>query len=222
MESSSVFRELDYAGSRALLAPFRTQCASSGRLDELKIDGRLILDTDPLPEEGGRATFAFTTSMQDSARFFRDVADLAGYRPLGRGRFPERFYLVEEDYLHGQGETPPDSVRDLVALTQFVSALVELADHKYQTDGTSAWTLVFRTTDGLGLLETKFGPDLLGVRVPSLAWEVVKGLRTGSDGIHDSSSTVGKLNLFGINKLIGVENPCHYIPVRDAILHGSA
>ena len=38
----------------------------------------------------------------------------------------------------------------------------------------------------------------------------------------NSSSTVGKLNLLRINKLIGAENPCHYIPVRDAILHGSA
>ena len=40
--------------------------------------------------------------------------------------------------------------------------------------------------------------------------------------VLDSSSTVGKLNLLGINKLIGAENPCHYIPVRDAILHDSA
>ena len=40
--------------------------------------------------------------------------------------------------------------------------------------------------------------------------------------VFDSSSTVGKLNLLGINKLIGAENPCHYIPVRDAILHDSA
>ena len=38
----------------------------------------------------------------------------------------------------------------------------------------------------------------------------------------NSSSTVRKLNQFGINKLIGAENPCHYIPVRDAILHGNA
>ena len=40
--------------------------------------------------------------------------------------------------------------------------------------------------------------------------------------VFDSSSTVGKLNLFGINKLLGAENPCHYIPVRDAIFDGSA
>ena len=38
----------------------------------------------------------------------------------------------------------------------------------------------------------------------------------------NSSSTVGKLNLFGINKLLGAENPCHYIPVRDAIFDVSA
>ena len=139
-----------------------------------------------LPEEGDRAKFAFTTSTHDDAQFFRGAAELSrSYRPLGRGGFPNRFYLVEDDYLHGADETPPDAVQNLVGLTHFVKVLAELADHKYPAEGTGAWTLVFRTKDGLGVLETRFGAELLGVRVPSAAWEVVNGLRTGTDGIHE-------------------------------------
>ena len=176
--------ELDYAESRELLGRLHKQPKKNGRLDELKIDGEWIQDGDKLPATGDRATFAFTTSAQDGIRFFRSVAELAGHRPLGRGRLPDRFYLVEEDYQHGEDKTPPPAVCNLVDLTRFITALAELADHKYDTEGTGAWTLVFRTKDGLGLLETRFSKELLNVKVPSAAWEVVESLRTGSDGIH--------------------------------------
>ena len=177
--------ELDYAESRKLLERLHKQPERDGRLDELKVDGKWVLGGEELPATGNRATFAFSTSTQDGARFFRGVAELVGsYHPLGRGKFPDRFYLVEENYQHGENETPPDAVCNLVDLTRFVTALAELADHKYDTEGTGAWTLVFRTKDGLGLLETRFGEELLGVKVPTVAWEVVESLRTGSDGIH--------------------------------------
>ena len=63
-----------------------------------------------------------------------------------------------------------------------------------------------------------------GARIPmNRVASTVPGRAKGTprDG-RSSSSTVRKLNLFGINKLIGAENPCHYIPVRDAILDGNA
>lgn len=161
--------ELDYAESRELLDRLHKQPEKDGRLDELKVDGQLIMDDEELPTTGARATFAFSTSTQDGARFLRSVAELAGHRPFGRGKFPDRFYLVEEDYQHGEDEIPPAAVCNLMDLTRFVTALAELADHKYDTEGTGAWTLMFRTKDGLGLLETRFGKELLGVKVPSVA-----------------------------------------------------
>lgn len=184
--SNRQFRgELDYAESRELLDRLHKQPEKDGRLNELKVDGQQVLGREELPATGERATFAFNTSLQDGVRFFRSVAELAGdYRPLGRGKFPDRFYLVEEDYQHGETETSPDTVQNLIELTRFAAALAELADHKYDTEGTRAWTLVFRTKDGLGLLETRFGKELLGVKVPSVAREVVEGLRSGSDGTH--------------------------------------
>ena len=177
--------ELDYAESKDLLGRLRKQDARNGRLDELEVKGQLIMDDEELPATVGRATFVFRTSTQEGSRFFCNAAELADdYRPLGRGKFPDRFYLVEEDYQHGGTETSPDTVGNLIELVRFVRMLAELADHKYETEGTGAWTLVFRTKDGLGLLETRFGEELLGVKVPSVAWEVVESLRTGSDGIH--------------------------------------
>ena len=177
--------ELDYAESRELLERLHKQCATDGRLDELVVDGQLVLGGDNLPAAGDHATFLYTTSTHGDARFFGAAAELADYRALGRGSFPDHFYLIEEDYQHGEDETQPDTVRNLEDLTRFVTALAELAETRYETEGTGAWTLVFRTKDGLGLLETRFGEELLSVRVPSAAWEVVNGLRTGSDGIHE-------------------------------------
>ena len=178
--------EVGYAESRDLLDRLHRQTGRDGRLDDLKIDGQLVflhLDEE-LPATGDRATFVFSTPTRDGTRFFRNSRELVDYPPLGRGEFPDCFYLVEEDYLHGEDGTPPDTVCNLVDLTQFITALAEVADHKYDTEGTGAWTLVFRTKDGLGLLETRFGEELLGMKIPSFAREVVEGLHTGSDGIH--------------------------------------
>ena len=177
--------DLDYARSRELLNRLHKQPKKNGHFDELKVDDKWIQEGDELPARGERATFAFTTSTRDGSRFFRNAAELvADYPPLGRGKFPDRFYLVEENYQHGEDETLPAAVYNLVDLTRFVTALADIADQKYETEGTGAWTLVFRTKDGLGMLETRFGEELLGVKVPPVAWEVVNGLRSGSDGIH--------------------------------------
>ena len=64
------------------------------------------------------------------------------------------------------------------------------------------------------------GPDRRGAWSGRAGLQVRPAERAGP-ARPSSSSTVGRLNRFGINKLIGAENPCHYIPVRDAILHGS-
>ena len=206
--------ELDYAESHELLGRLRKQSVKDGRFDELKVDGEWIEDGDELPATGDRATFVFRTSTQDGSRFFRNAAELADYRPLGRGKLPGRFYLVDEDYQHGGDETSPDTVRNLIELTRFVTALTELADHKYETEGTGAWTLVFRTKDGLGMLETRFGEELLGVKVPSVAWEVVEGLRMGSDGIHQKE----KRWMFRATMCAFLKNS---IPFREFVEYGA-
>ena len=178
--------DVDYSGSRDLLERLCRPTEESGRFDELKIDGKLILLElgHQLPATGGRATFVFSTPMSGEARFFGDGRELADYRPLGRGQFPRSFYLVEEDYLHGENETPPETINNLMELVRLVVDLAKLAEHKYETEGTGAWTLVFRTKDDLGLLETRFDADFLDVEVPAVAWEILEGLRDASAGIH--------------------------------------
>ena len=176
--------DLHYPESRQLLARLHAQDASSGRFEEIKIDGHMALGEE-LPATGERVTFDFRTSTQEGRQFFRSADALADeYRPLGRGMFPDHFYLVTEDYYHdGHGEAP-ESVRNLEALTEFVKALEILADHTYETEGTGAWTLVYRTKDGLGLLSIEFSKELTDVKVPPLAWKVVRDLGVDVDSIH--------------------------------------
>lgn len=179
--------ELDFTESRDLLARLRRQDASSGRFNELTVDGTLVLDEEDLPAKGGRAMFDFRTSAQEGGQFFRSAGALADqYGPLGRGVFPDRFYLVEEDYYHDGNQKAPDSIRDLIALTDFVKTLAKLADHRYETEGTGAWTLVFRTRDGLGLLHVAFNNEILGVKVPSVARKVVEDLSIKADSVHQN------------------------------------
>lgn len=66
--------------------------------------------------------------------------------------------------MHGENGDTPETINNLMELVQFVVALAELAEHKYETEGTGAWTLAFKTKDGLGLLETRFGEELLDIR----------------------------------------------------------
>ena len=177
--------ELKYAESRDLLDRLHRTSEGSGRLDDLKVDGHSVtLDLDEhLPATGDVASFLFSTPMKGGARFFRNIQALAHFPPLGRGEFPDCFYLVEEDYLHGD-DVVPQSIRDLMDLARFVAELAELADHKGETEGTGAWTLTFRTRDGVGILETEFTEAIIGLKIPDVAWEVVTGLRNASDGIH--------------------------------------
>ena len=82
----------------------------------------------------------------------------------------------------------------------------------YETSCKDIGTHLRKLINGVTTTSILRSNDVWGVMVPSIE----------PGAMSNSSSTVGKLNLLGINKLIGAENPCHYIPVRDAILHDSA
>lgn len=176
--------QLDYVQSRELLDRLRKQGQEYGYLADLKVDSIFVSDEDDLPTEGLAAEFIFKTAYQGSARFFHDAAELTTYPPLGRGEFPSQFYLVKEDYLHGNDESVPDSIARLKDLTNFVNELSQLADHKFKSEGSGAWTMVFRTGDSMSLLETKFGEEILDLNIPVQAWEAVKNLTADKEGIH--------------------------------------
>ena len=179
--------ELDYTQSRELLTRLREQDIKSGRFGELIVDGKLVPNGSALPAEGKSATFTFYTSTQEGQGFFRNVDALADqYRPLGRGTLPAQFYLVEEDFHHDGQAEPPDRVRSLIVLTEFITMFAKLADHKHQTEGSGAWTLVFRTRDGLGSLEAEFDRELLDVEIPAVSWKVVEDICKDVQGIHQS------------------------------------
>lgn len=184
--------QLDYAQaqSRDLLDRLRRQDREHGYLADLIVDNIFVSDEDDLPSEGRTAEFVFKTAYQGSARFFLNAAELAAHPPLGRGKLPDQFYLVEEDYQHGTDESVPDSVKRLKDLTDFVNTISQLSDQKFVTEGSGAWTLVFQTGDGMGLLETRFGEELLNMRAPEVAWEAVKSLTADPGGIHQKEKVL--------------------------------
>ncbi len=180
-----VFRgQVDYAASKELLTHLHEQNSKHGSFRDLSVDGASIDSEEVLPSQGQTATFVFVVSLQGDTRFFSDAREFIGYPGLGRGKMPGHFYLIEEDYLHGEEEAPPSAVRNLLELTTFVKSIAEVADHVYTTDGSGANTLLFRTNDQHGLLETKLSSKLLGMKVPAAAIELVDDLRSQLDGIH--------------------------------------
>ena len=116
-----------------------------------------------------------------------------------------------------QGDRMPHPEWDGISRADW-QHITKLGDRMAATEGTSSWFLLWIPLRSRKHLKTESGRESGAIMSrfpgddPSLDLAF----------LHDSSSTVGKYILFGINKLIGAENPCHYISVRDTILDGSA
>lgn len=184
LQDNAFSGELRFAPTRDVLRRWIDQDPKDGQFSEVKVDGNLILESEPLPDSGDKVTFTFRLAMQGDARFFTDFTILSKDRRLGRGQFPDHFYLVAEDYLHGAGEEPPESVKNLKTLAEFIQSLKALSDHHYETSGSGAWTLLFLTNDEHAVLETTLTSQIVTKRPPVAAKELLDDLLSHRENLH--------------------------------------
>lgn len=184
LQDNAFSGELRFASARDVLRRLKDQDSKDGQFSEIKVDENLILESESLPDSGDKVTFTFRLAIQGSARFFTDFTALSEDRRLGRGQLPDHFYLVTEDYLHGIGEEPPESVKNLKTLAEFIQSLKALSDHHYETSGSGAWTLLFLTNDEHAVLETKIA-NQIATRCPSIAAkELLDDLLSNQESLH--------------------------------------
>lgn len=185
MDGNTFSGQLDFATARHLIERLREQDTRNGRFSEVRVDQELIADGQTFPVSGDRVKFDFQVAIQGDAQFYIDIENLCKIRSIGRGKFPENFYLVGEDYQHGQDETIPESVRNLRALAALVRSLSELSDHHYETTGSGAWTLLFLTNDQNAALETRISSSMIKSQSPVMK-ALLDDLLSHQSGIHQS------------------------------------
>lgn len=184
MDGSTFSGQLDFATAQDLIERLHRQNTKYGGFSEVRVDQELITDDQTFPVSGNQVKFDFQVAIQGDARFYIDIEDLCKkIRSIGRGKFPEHFYLVGEDYQHGQDESMPEAVRNLKALAALVQSLAELSDHHYETTGSGAWTLLFLTNDQNATLETRISSSMIKSQSPVMK-ALLDDLLSHQSGIH--------------------------------------
>lgn len=183
MDGSTFSGQLDFATAQHLIERLHRQDTKDGWFLEVRVDQELITDGQTFPVSGNQVKFDFQVAIQGGARFYMDIEDLCKIRSLGRGKFPEHFYLVGEDYQHGQDESMPEAVQNLKALAALVQSLAELSDHHYQTTGSDAWTLLFLTNEQNATLETRISSSMIKSQSPVMK-ALLDDLLSHQSGIH--------------------------------------
>ena len=182
MDGTTFSGQLDFAIAQDLIERLHGQDTKYGSFSEIRVDQKLI-DYETFPVSGNQVKFDFQVATTGEARFYIDIEDLCKIRSIGRGKFPEHFYLVEEDYQHGQDESMSDAVRNLKALAALVQSLAELSDHRYETTGSGAWTLLFLTNDQNAALETRISSSMIKSQSPDMR-ALLDELLSHQSGIH--------------------------------------
>ena len=184
MDGSTFSGQLDFATAQDLIERLRIQNTKYGGFSEVRVDQELITDDQTFPVSGNQVKFDFQVAIQGDAQFYIDIEDLCKkIRSIGRGKFPEHFYLVGEDYQHGQDESMPEAVQNLKALAALVQSLAELSDHHYETTGSGAWTLLFLTNDQNATLETRISSSMIKSQSPVMK-ALLDDLLSHQSGIH--------------------------------------
>ena len=183
MYGSTFSGQLDFATSQDLMERLHKQALEYGKFSEVRVDQELITDDQTFPVSGNQVKFDFQVAIQGEARFYIDIEDLCISRSIGRGKFPKYFYLVGEDYQHGQDKSMPEAVRNLKALAALVQSLAELSDHHYETSGSGAWTLLFLTNDQNATLETRISSSMIKSQSPAMK-ALLYDLLSHQRGIH--------------------------------------
>ena len=184
MDGSTFSSQLDFATAQDLIERLRRQNNRYGSFSEVRVDQELITDDQTFPVSGNQVKFDFQVAIKGDARFYMDIEDLCKkIRSIGRGKFPEHFYLVGEDYQHGQDESMPEAVQNLKALAALVQSLAELSDHHYETTGSGAWTLLFLTNDQNATLETRISSSMIKSQSPVMK-ALLDDLLSHQSGIH--------------------------------------
>lgn len=112
------------------------------RFEDLHVDGRDLIG-EKFPSDGNEINFRLRLPTSSDERFYENLDDMLRWAPtVSRGRLPEEFYLVSEDYFSNDAEEPKD-VTSLKKICRFIGALSELAHYHDEKPSSGYYRLVF-------------------------------------------------------------------------------
>lgn len=115
---------------------------------KIEVDGEYIEDTDPLPKSGEEISFQCSIPTSSNNTFYKDVnALLSKGSDISKGKLPEDFYLVDDDYYCSDAAIPK-SVLQLQQVIELIRSLSTLARYHDDKSNGSPRKLVFIPSPG--------------------------------------------------------------------------
>ena len=160
------------------------QGQSTNIFKEILIDNNEIFASDDFPENGSTIEFIFQLPSSDAQRFYESIFDfIKTCRQASRGDLPEKFYLIDHDYLHGEDD-PFEEIIKLEKICQLIKGLSEIAPYHEQRC-IDHLKLIFvhpggetKPTNGVFELNTKITQEMLTVNTLDIS--IVDALTKGT------------------------------------------
>ncbi|ELY3796820.1 MULTISPECIES: hypothetical protein [Cronobacter] len=170
---------------------------SSGRFDELEIDGRSIEDLDELPSSWSTCNYTFLLNQSNSNKFYKSSTDFIHASCLSKGSFPTEYYIASDDFYSGESKKP-DFIYKLENILSLINSLAQIAHyHDIKNEGgNSFYRLVFvmnsESKSTSAVIETKLEHSILGAnKVESHLIKNIIAINPMADAHYDE-----KINTF--------------------------
>ncbi len=145
-----------------------------GVFEELLVDGREVLDNDPLPSSGVKFTFTVQPPQNSSSTFHLSLNDFIKTTPqISRGQIPSDYYLVNENY-YSEDNNHPKKIINLSIICKIIDNLSRIAHYHDTKTSADHFKLVFFQPGGAKNtspveLDTKVTEEILSYDAPDLS-----------------------------------------------------
>ncbi len=121
------------AGIHALISRLRNAANSrDGHFEHLSVDGDELFENDDLPAPSQQdVSFEWHLAGQGECRFISNRNGfIETYESLRTGQFPGSFYVVSDDYNHGEDKPQPEWLNRVSQLCELIALLRRLSDYR--------------------------------------------------------------------------------------------
>ncbi|EZI34365.1 hypothetical protein BW31_01408 [Pantoea agglomerans] len=162
-----------------VLSDILCESFSSGRFDDLEIDGNSIDNASEIPPKWGLCNYSFIVNQSDANRFYLNSDDFVLESCLSKGFFPTDYYIVKDDFYSGE-TSKPKFIDTIEKTLKLITSLAKIAHyHDIKVDGSSSfYRLVFvlhsESKSTSAVIETSLTTEIL--KIENLNVELIESL----------------------------------------------
>ena len=121
--SASVIYDEDI---RKLIKSILNTNFKAGRFTEIEIDGIDIYDVNELPDSASQINFTFNVAQNSANRFYQSKSDFITTNTLKKGKLPEQFFIVDDNY-YSNDNAKPNYILKIEKICHLINNLSKLA-----------------------------------------------------------------------------------------------